>query len=324
MYEAGDLEVALEKGATIVERAPDSAAAHSVVALVQEKLADRKFVAADFDGGVASLKQAIAHYERILQINPYSEADRAKLISLRKRLVGPVARPSRSGDKESVLQWIKGLSLPVRAGAVAFLCALVLFAVALAPGSRRGDTRDGGSPLTVRDEGAGSGGLETESGWKGYGPQDVYTYRPPSPAVEPVKSISEMLGSPTAPKPPASQSSPPASAAPILPFSIKPPAGSADSASRPDRDSATSGAARSTVTAPPAASDADDDVGADDLFKKAMTFRRQGQPKLAVAAAEKAISLYQQQIARGKDVETAQIGIENARKLIDLAKEAEE
>jgi hypothetical protein len=317
LYEAGDLEVALEKGAAIVKRSPDSAAAHSVVALVQERLADRKFVASDFDGGVAGLRQAIAHYERILQINPHSEADRAKLIGLRKRLVGPVARTSQASAKETFVEWVGGLSLPVRVGAVVFLCALVIFAVALTPGSRRNDATSQGQRVRVRVETPDMGsGVDAAAGWQGYGPQDVYTYKAPSQVAAPVRSIADMLGSKPEPRASSGGTGPPVTITPFSPqLSIRTSGSSGDSGTKSDRDSGDSNVSR-TTTPPTTASGSNDDGTADDLWMKALTFRRQGQPKLAVAAAEKAISLYQQQIDKGKDVETAKLGIENAKTLI--------
>ena len=91
VLEKGDLDAALERAEGVVEANSESAAAHSVLALIYERKAEQEFSATRSEEGREFLKLAVAHYEKIIDLNPDSTADREKLAALRRRVTGGVA-----------------------------------------------------------------------------------------------------------------------------------------------------------------------------------------------------------------------------------------
>jgi hypothetical protein len=65
----------------------------------------------------------------------------------------------------------------------------------------------------------------------------------------------------------------------------------------------------------------DDKQDADSMFAKAMQFHKIDNDQMARAAAQQAVSLYENEIRAGRDVDRCRRGIENAKRLMAVLKE---
>lgn len=140
LFEAGDLDNALREGEAIVQRNPESATAHSLIALIYERKAEQELERGGMEQALPFFKQAIAQYERIIDLNPDSTADREKLASLRARIA---AQPADEAPRAPV-----GVRAALRAVPPQFLAAFAAFLVVLIvlivliPGRREGFSED--------------------------------------------------------------------------------------------------------------------------------------------------------------------------------------
>lgn len=331
-YSAGSLDTALARAEKVISCNPASASAHSILALIYERKAERALGAGDIETGHGMLKLAIAQYERIIELNPDSAADREKLASLRKLLEGqPQPRVKRTlGFRDA----LSAVPRPVLAGVATMLVLLIVGIVFLLPAGKRDEMSGAVGP---RQEGAQAGdasvvvspgATQTSPGSASPGGSDglrVYTFPAPSPRSS--------AGGLSVPRPPAPAVSgarsrveplrlPPLSGAQVsvVPES-KGGAGAAKKPETPGKGSNTGGSDSGSITITPskgsedAASQAPDGSG---TLARAIELHNQGKVSEAIAAARQAIGLFQVEVEANRNPSAAKRGAENARKLIQL------
>ncbi|MBQ7525136.1 MAG: zinc-ribbon domain-containing protein [Abditibacteriota bacterium] len=132
-YETGEYELSLELARSLAEKSPDSSSIHSLMALIYEKKADRARLLGSRADSDTFLYLAIAEYERILEINPASEADKEKLKTLRDKV--SFSRADR-GFFANLIEKLKAVPVPVWAGIGAFLLVAIIMALALPKGEK--------------------------------------------------------------------------------------------------------------------------------------------------------------------------------------------
>lgn len=134
LYEAGDLDQALARGSAMVKTNPDSTSALSVVALIYERKAEKELAKGQTESARDFLKLAKDQYDRIVDLNPDSAADRDKLAAIMGKLEGmsgPVKRPVKSSSQESFLN---SIPIPALVGAVAFIAIIIVLALIIPMG----------------------------------------------------------------------------------------------------------------------------------------------------------------------------------------------
>lgn len=297
LFEAGDLDSALQKGEAIARVNGDSASAHSLVALIYERKAERDLAAGRLEDAREHLKLAIAQYERIIDLNPDSSADREKLASLRVKLAGRetvIPRRALAGFRAEISK----IPPQLLAAFGAFLVILFL-AIVLAPGGekRPASARQGRVRLPVT-----ASAPRTPPAPQ---PLSVYTF-PTTPRQAPARVATppeaKALAKPPEPKP-AKITVPEISVVPApkaeKPKPTQPGAGQNGKAQPPPAPS------------PPAS-------GGATMLAQAIALHSEGRVTEAIGAAHQAIALFQIDVESGKNVDAAQRGIANARKMIAL------
>lgn len=299
LFEAGDLDSALEKGAKLAEANPGSASAHSIVALVYERKAEQELAEGDEERSHNFLKLAIDHYEEIIDLNPDSAADREKLAGLRLKLTGNSVTPAGE-SRFDLVQTMK--AVPPRwwvpGGAFLVVLFLVIF---LSPSSQpkpqpTGSMRRESRPLVAvkpAEPAAPQLKVYTFSPTQNNAPSGlpqvpapvVNTPKPriSVPEVRPVAlpKIDQELTLVAQPKAPAKKP---------VPEAAKP----ADKPA-PEKEVAPSG---------------------DSLLAQAIRLHDQGKLSEAIGTANQAVVLYQGEIDAGRNTEAASRGIKNAHSLI--------
>ncbi|MGC8862823.1 MAG: hypothetical protein ACP5R5_08615, partial [Armatimonadota bacterium] len=134
IYSRGELDNALGRVQKILQKTPESASAHSILALIFERKAERAAEAGSEEEARDFLKLAIAEYERIIDLNPDSAADREKLASLRMRIAG-LDVVSRRAQRARFRALVGAVPTPVWAAFGTFLIVLVT-AIILIPGGQ--------------------------------------------------------------------------------------------------------------------------------------------------------------------------------------------
>lgn len=309
LFEAGDIDAALEKGAKAVEEHPDSTSAHSIVALVYERKAEQMATEQNEEESHRFLRLAIEHYEKLIDHNPDSAADREKLASLRFKLTGvhtehPVveAKPSLEQRirRNPALIWIPG---------VAF-CAVLFLAIYLTKPAEPKPRPTG--KVTHAEEPAVEVTQDQpeDPGLKVYTfPQAAHEPATPSQKM-PVPSVNVSSGSGKITIPEIRPAHLPkidqtlTLIADPKPPTKKPSVESAKPADRPTSEkevASQSGAG---------------------LLAQAIRLHDQGKVSEAVGAANQAVVLYQADVDAGRNAEAASRGIKNAHKLISVWQES--
>jgi tetratricopeptide (TPR) repeat protein len=337
-YSSGSLDTALAKAEKIIGCTPESASAHSILALIHEKKAEQQFASGDAEAAREHLKQAISRYEKIIDLNPNSAADREKLASLRLMLAGggPVGGVS-GADKPrlgsavgvryaSFVGAIRKVPMPVLAGLGTMV---VLFVVGLVILLSSGDDEPARAAKSGRDAPSGRispvstpGALQASpAAPSGSAPLKVYTFPPP------VQQNSQAGSASVPPTPPPAREKLDLKVEPVkLPplagaqLSVVPePKGGDKPAKKPGtsqaRPSGGEPARAQGETAPARPAEPRGSDG-DDLLAEAIRLHNQGRNTEAITLAQQAAGVFQADIDAGRDVTTAKRGAENARKLL--------
>ena len=330
-YEAGELAAALTGVEKIILTHPESSSARSILALIYERKAQKEIESGNILAGQDFLKLALAQYEKIIDLNPDSAADREKLVSLRMKLAGKnislpgaaavVTKPI-NGFKEA----LKVIPVPYLAAAGAFFLVLMLTIIFWpAPekpsvkitqaGSSSEPTKLNMPSVPKKSETASSSVNQSRS------PSlSVYSFPAQSqPQPQPMTHMSP-------PALPSKGNSVAKDEADVEPVKL-PSLGSEliitpEPSKKPkaNQTSVSDGKGRAVVT--PADSspvrEASAQIDGSTMLAHAIQLHNQGNNQEAVAAAEQAILLFQSDAQAGKNVDYANRGAENARKLIAL------
>lgn len=310
MFEAGDLDAALEKSTRLVADNPSSASAHSIVALIYERKAENAFADGDSESARDFLKRAIEHYEAIIDLNPDSSADREKLASLRLRhsasdaSLPPVSfGPSVSIWRARLLDRIGSIPRPVIAGAAALVVVVVLVVAVTGLSGGKPKVSHPRSrhekPVVVVEQGESNGV-----------PPRVYTF----PSLQSPPTAAPLAPTPIAPRPPRPPS------AGVEPLKVPKPDRELTLVPEPKPENKTESATKSpqpTVQenpAPPAPSK----PSGDSLLARAIRLYNEGDASGAIDAARQAVDLYEADIAAGRNPDSARRGIDTAKKYISV------
>ena len=309
LFEHGDLDAALGKSHALVSDNPNSASAHSIVALIYERKAENALAQGNPDGARDFLKRAIQHYEAIIDLNPDSAADREKLVSLRLRHTGHEAplKPqvsfgpgvdSKRSPLGGVVQRVRSVPRPALAAAGA-LVAVVILVVAVT-GLSGGTTKK--NHASKRHEKPVAIIMQTQPGEPAL---RVYTFPQENPSAE----------APLAPTPAVATPAAPPSFAGIKPLKV--PKIDQELTLVPDA----SGKSEPAPAKQPAKT-VEDSAPAkptgDSLLAKSIRLRNQGSTSEAIGAANQAIVLYRADIDVGKNPDSANRGIATATKYISV------
>ena len=317
LVEAGDLDGALAKGEAMVESNPDSASAHSLVALICERKAEGELEQGYDDQWQKFIKLAVAQYEKIIDLNPGSTADREKLASLRKKLAGVAVGPVPIVGFRAAL---KALPRPVIAGFAVFIIILML-AIILYPGRQPAPVSAGSTGTNL---GSPSGASPPVSA-------AVTHNAPKSPPRQTLKVYNYPASPRTAAAAPARAPKPrskPARSDKVQ--SIKLPSFSDVGVaviSEPDDTVAAAGGLKPEQPPEPAANEettvvvepaAPRPITGSRMLAEAIQLHGQGHADQAIGAAEQAIALYQAEIDAGRNPDSAKRGARNAKNLIKV------
>ena len=306
LLKSGDLDSALEKGEQMLGSSPESASAHSLVALIYERKAEHELAEGNVSGGHQFLKFAVAQYERIIDLNPDSTADREKVASLRRRLTGGPAG-MKAKPAVGLRAAFRAVPPPLVAGFGAFLAILAL-AIILMP--RAEEKPAGAEPAGTGAASQAVGATVTQNAPKAPPSAGlrVHTFPAAPRALMPAAPI---------PQPHARSEGTPSNVGPIkLPSlgraDLKIVPGAAETERKPATTTTPPDRPAPTTETPPRAN-----PGAN-MLAQAIQLHNQGLPQQAIGAAEQAIALYQADIEAGKNVDAAKRGVANAKKLVTV------
>ncbi len=332
-YSAGSLDTALVKAQKVIGCAPESASAHNILALIYERKAERELAGGEVESAHDFLKLAIAEYEKIIDLNPNSAADREKLSSLRMLLAGQGAPPPPPTAKHifDLKAAFNAVPKPVLAGVGAMLMLMILGIVFLVPAGSE-DKRVQSSSRVSEDTGSGriesistpgvSRGGSNGSQSNGSGGPSVYTFSEAAPRGT--------AGGLTPPKPPSAAPritipNEPAKLPPLtgIQVSVVPESKGSDGAGKPaasqPKPEKTADSGKGSITIAPAeASQPSQAQDGASTLARAIELKNQGKTSEAIAAAQQAIGQFQADVDAGRNVTASKRGAENARKLIQL------
>ncbi|OFX15252.1 MAG: hypothetical protein A2Z18_00160 [Armatimonadetes bacterium RBG_16_58_9] len=317
MLEVGDFDAALEKGEAMLEEVPESASAHSLVALIYERKGDRKLEQGNDDEARKLFKLAAAQYEKIIYLNPDSTADREKLASIRRKLAG---EPEEAWLKPRVAlkAALKTVPRPLLAGFGAFILILIL-AIVFYPAK---DERVAGAQPARSSTASGPVGAavtpnapKTPPGPEAASGLNVYTYRATPQAGNPIPA--------RAPKP-SGNAEPPSRKPVKLPsftgtdLAVVP----GTTAKSTSATAAKAGKPLKTTEADTTPEKIEPATGGPNtggkMLAQAIKLHDQGYMDEAIGAAQQAIALFQADVEAGRNVDSAKRGSENAKKLIKV------
>ncbi len=322
LYSQGDLDAALARVKQVLEQAPDSSSAHSLLALIYERKADRLFEDGKADEARELLKQAVAEYEKIIDLNPDSAADREKLATLRMRLAlpeGAAVTPPKPSLRARLTWTLDLLPKPVWIAFGTFLIVLIVAIIAW-PGANSRKIREA-QFRSAKESRASATTVSVQ-------PQPpalrVYTF-PAAPSASLAGPISgtPQVSSTGRPAPPRVATEP--LKLPPLPANVKiVPESKESTAKKTETESKPSSKAESpAATKPPEAEERPTNrPSGDAALRQAVEFRRQGRHSEALAAAQEAARLYQAEIEAGTNVNAARLGLQTAQALIEASKQA--
>jgi len=328
-YTSGDLNTALTKAEKIISCNPESASAHSILGLIYERKAEKEIKSGEIDTAHDFLKLAIAQYEKIIDLNPKSAADREKLASLRAILAGNKSIPSAPVQVKS---WsdlkfaIRALPTPALIGAGTFI-VIIMFAIIFIPTGKkeqsikinRQDDR-ARAKINLLTTAGEPQAYSASTNNRGSAPLKIYTF-----PEAPHQSASY---SPQAPAPPASSNKldlsieplklPAMSNAEVTVLPVSKPSKKAEAAQSKQEKNKQKEPDKGQITIAPAQPAAPQAADGSTVLAHAIDLHDQGKTQEAISAAQQAMDLYQADIAAGKNSVSARRGSENAKKLIQL------
>ncbi len=325
-YSSGNLDVALGKAEEIIRRAPDSTSAHNILALIYEKKAEKELVAGNEEAARNLLKLAIEQYERIIDLNPDSAADREKLASLRLKISGQTLTSPRPRHIFDLRTAIKAVPLPFLVGFVTMLVLFIVGVVLFLPGE--GAEEAAQTKLHSSDSPQKLKSVSTPSADKANAEAGnsstlkVYTFPLPTPrdtfvGAARIPSTSDSSGKIRIPTNAMKLPSIGSAQVEVVPESKKTsPVTKPESLQDKNVDT---GKGQIKI----AQSNTNDELASqeptgNDLLARAIELYRDGKTNEAISAAQKAMELFQAEVDAGKNVAAAKRGIDNAQKLIQL------
>lgn len=324
LYSADELDAALEKVQEIIECNPESASAHSIRSLIYQRQAEEKFRAGQENEGRGLLELAILDYDRIVELNPDSTADKEKLASLRLQLLGR----KRAASKSRLIKFrqaFDAVPLQWRVAFGVFLLVLVVLIIAM-PDSGRRNTAGAAAgaqasitPSTRISTAATASDEPVAASADSPASLRVYTF----PRVQETRpEYGAATRSDTPPPPPKDDrikmpDEPvrlPSALADVKVVPAQPPA--------PKKPA--NGAARQEPAKPaevePREQPGDETPDGGSTLATAIELRNQGRTDEALDVAEQALKLYNAEAEAGRNKTEAERGAENTRKLIRLWK----
>ncbi|MGQ9580547.1 MAG: hypothetical protein ACUVT8_06325 [Armatimonadota bacterium] len=317
IYSRGDLDEALARVQRVLEQSPESSSAHSLLALIYERKADTLFQGGKPEEARGLLKLAVAEYEKIIDLNPDSAADREKLASLRLRLALPEGPPTSQVQPSWRARLSAIIDLLPKPAWVAFVTFVVVFVVALIAmpgGNERGESEH--KLRQTKQKQASSARVRVQ-------PQPpalkVYTFPAPVSAslAGPVKGVPQTQPERPAPSGTTAEPSriPPLS---VPGVKIVPESKKTESESKPAEKTQ-----EPTPVKTPSVEEKPSKLPTGDTaLRQAVEFRRQGKHQEALEAAQEAVRLYQADIDAGRNLEAAKNGLQTAQKLIEVSRQA--
>ncbi|MDH7601227.1 MAG: tetratricopeptide repeat protein [Armatimonadota bacterium] len=322
LYSQGDMDTALTQVKQVLEQAPDSSSAHSLLALIYERKADTLLEAGQTEEARELLKLAVAEYEKIIDLNPDSAADREKLATLRMKLAlpeGPPITPPPPSLRARLAGIVDLLPKPVWIAFGTFLVVLVVGIIAW-PGADSRKAREA-QFRSARERRSSAAAVSVQ-------PQPpalrVYTFpaAPSTGLAGPIAGIPQ-VSSAARPAPPKVNAEP--LKLPPLPANVKiVPESKESQAKKTEAESKPAAKTESSATAnqPQVQEQPSNRPSGDAALRQAVEFRRQGRHSEALAAAQEAARLYQADIEAGNNVNAARLGLQTAQTLIEASKQA--
>ena len=328
LYESGDFSTALKKGEKVVEKFPTSTSAHSVLALICERIAERETNAGSDEVARDYLQMAKSEYEEILTLNPSSVADRQKLAVIRSKLAGHNT-VAISDVAEKIKSKVKTLPPPVLAAGVSFIVIVILVSIITA-GARKSSVNV--KPIDVKAASQTASSASVTPTPNQSPALKVYTFQAPQTSQQNVSQSPYTAGTAQAGVVPSL----PKLKQAVQPIKLPPLGNEMTLVAEPKRNSKkdsqvkpapikitepSSGEAKqapvqhSEPAQTPAASSQPD---GSTLLARAIQLHDQGQIQDAVSVAGQAASAFQTDIAAGKNADNAKRGLANAQKLISI------
>ncbi len=308
LLEADDLEAALEKGAKLATDNPDSASAHAIVAMVCERMSEKFAADADPLRAKEFLKLAIDRYETVIDLNPDSAADREKLASLRLRYTGQVAETPKIEPEPSRAKWLSRVSPPVLASGAAFIVLITLVILLTSSPKAKPVNQTVQQPVEPPTP-----QVAQQPATPPQPSMSVYTFPAASNNTQPPQPSAPIQQAPRLPQISVQTQMQPAKVPKIdqeltLVPEAKPTASQkSEPAPKPQTEEA-----QVASSAPKG----------DSQLREAIQLGSQHRFAEAIEAANRAIAMYEDDIASGKSVGQANRGTDNARKLISTWRQA--
>ncbi len=321
LFSSGDTQGARAMIEGMADDLPDRSSVHSLFALIYERQAEIELASGNIQTAQSLLHQALDRYERVVELNPRSVADREKLASLRKKL-GAGKSDATADLGAQITAFFRKLPPPVIAAGAVFLLALAVGAFMLAPGPRKESRRTvvvRPAPRTQRTapqaQTSEPANIPPSQGLQ------AYTFpMQPGPTV----TIQRPKPTPPAPNPELKPGQrPPSIVVPFVPDMKVVPAkvsttGKATNGSTrtPDRRTDNNQAAR--TNGEDDASEEKPKADGATMLARAIKLQDQGLTQQALTAAQQAVVLYDAEAAAGKNVDAAKRGAKTAKTMISL------
>ena len=321
LFESGDLDVALGEGEKIIRANSESTSARSLVALIYERKAEFELADGHVEPSHAYLKLAINQYEKIIDLNPDSTADREKLVSLRMKLTGhSVAKGKSRFDYRALLNWevIKKIPPQYIAPAVAVIVIVPLAIILTAGGKSKSSDRVSDAREAMSRRGVATVTSDAPAS-SAYQAPKVYTF--PAPSSQP-SSVGSSPHTPPRMQTPSigkevMETVKPVKLPSIIPEVTVVPESKAEITKKPEKPKPVQ--EKSAETPKEHVSNQNDGAS---MFAQATLLYSQGNGHEAMQAAEQAKAMFQADIDAGKNTDSARRGVENAKKLIAVLQQS--
>ncbi|MCX6345073.1 MAG: hypothetical protein NT018_08360 [Armatimonadetes bacterium] len=326
LYDDGDLETAAECIGKIIERNPESASAHSILALIYERKAEIETAAGYLQEAQDFLQLAAAQYEQIIELNPRSAADREKLIGVCMKLAGGAApqpsashlpnRPARAlAIKARIKAFLLSIPAPALASVGAFIVIIILGSTLILRSAKNN------ADIVSAKPARSASGIQTTvpnstqpTGLADSG-SEIQVYRYPTAPATPVPAPQPM----ETPKPAQSVE-------PIKLPNMNPELILVTEKSKPAQPRTVkigeSAPTPKPASEPPPEITSDQPSGSN-LLAQAIILNNQGRYSEAINSAQQAAALFQADLNAGRNTTSAQLGLENANKCIQVWRSTE-
>ncbi|MHB9035164.1 MAG: hypothetical protein ACYC64_00755 [Armatimonadota bacterium] len=319
-YESGDLDVALTGAERIARENPDSTSVHGVLALIYERKGEIELEAGDPKAAHDFFELALAQYEKIIDLNPDSAADREKLSTIRVKLNGGIA-PLRVARRPvaSFKSAVKSIPPQLLASGVAFIVILMLVIILL-PGGDKSTMAEssklgsGNEPQQVAAARNGAESLTTSASASAPSGLKVYTFPAPTQAPSPAP--------PTPGSAPRQITEPSPRQPEVKPAKLPSFGNELTIVPEPKKSEKATAKIEPAQSKPAMAGSPKEDttprVDGTSLLAAAIRMRNQGRTQEAISSAQQAIPYFQAEVDAGTNATSARRGIDNAKKLISL------